>query len=158
MPLRRAVPMTDRVRAGTSAPQRERKPLVTFRKTTLGLSARSAPLLVSGTWRSVMKVKNWPRHRLVWRMSLTPAAVVTGMATRRSSRRSAVARYCASVVSLQGCSTLRGDEKSEQIVDAGEGGAVAVLAERAGAVGLEDVEGETAQAGKHAGIGAEGGE
>jgi hypothetical protein len=58
-------------------------------------------------------------------------------------------------VSLQGCSTLRGDEKSEQIVDAGEGGAVAVLAERAGAVGLEDVEGETAQAGEHAGIGAD---
>src|ERR1700751_2923394 len=58
----------------------------------------------------------------------------------------------------QGCSTLWNDEKSEQIVDAGEGGAVAVLAERAGAVGLEDVKGETAQAGKHAGIGAEGGE
>jgi hypothetical protein len=37
---------------------------VTFRKTTLGLSARSAPLLVGGTWRSVMKVKNWLRHRL----------------------------------------------------------------------------------------------
>ena len=55
----------------------------------------------------------------------------------------------------QGCSTLWDDEKSEQIVDAGEGGAVAVLAERAGAVGLEDVEGETAQAGEHAGIGAD---
>lgn len=56
---------------------------------------------------------------------------------------------------IQGCSTLWDDEKSEQIVDAGEGGAVAVLAERAGAVGLEDVEGETAQAGEHAGIGAD---
>ena len=55
----------------------------------------------------------------------------------------------------QGCSTLWDDEKSEQIVDAGEGGAVAVLAERAGAVSLEDVEGETAQAGEHAGIGAD---
>ena len=54
----------------------------------------------------------------------------------------------------QGCSTLWDDKKSEQIVDAGEGGAVAVLAERAGAVGLED-EGETAQAGEHAGIGAD---
>jgi hypothetical protein len=47
------------------------------------------------------------------------------------------------------------DEKFKQIVDAGEGGAVAVLAERAGAVGLEDVKGETAQAGEHAGIGAD---
>ena len=55
----------------------------------------------------------------------------------------------------QGCSTLWDNEKSEQIVDAGEGGAVAVLAERAAAVGLEDVEGETAQAGEHAGIGAD---
>src|ERR1700761_2804482 len=56
---------------------------------------------------------------------------------------------------MQGCSTLWDDEKSEQIVDAGEGGAVAVLAERAGAVGLEDVEGESAPAGEHAGIGAD---
>ena len=55
----------------------------------------------------------------------------------------------------QGCSTLWDDEKSEQIVDAGEGGAVAVLAERSGAVGFEDVESETAQTGEHAGIGAD---
>ena len=55
----------------------------------------------------------------------------------------------------QGCSTLWDNEKSKQIVDAGEGGAVAVLAERAGAVGLENVEGEAAQAGEHAGIGAD---
>jgi hypothetical protein len=55
----------------------------------------------------------------------------------------------------QGCSTLWDDEESEQIVDAGEGGAVAVLTERAEAVGLEDVESETAQAGEHAGIGAD---
>ena len=57
--------------------------------------------------------------------------------------------------STQGCSTLWDNEKSKQIVDAGEGGAVAVLAERAGAVGLENVEGEAAQAGEHAGIGAD---
>jgi hypothetical protein len=55
----------------------------------------------------------------------------------------------------QGCSTLWDDEKSEQIIDAGKGGAVAVLAERAGAVGFEDIKGETAQAGEHAGIGAD---
>src|ERR1700758_793051 len=43
----------------------------------------------------------------------------------------------------------------ERTGEGSEGGAVAVLAERAGAVGLEDVEGETAQAGEHAGIGAD---
>ena len=40
-----------------------------------------------------------------------------------------------------------------RLSSAGEGGAVAVLAECAGLVGLEDVEGEAAQAGEHAGVG-----
>ena len=45
----------------------------------------------------------------------------------------------------------------EQFSDACEGGAVAVLAERVGLVGLEDIEGEAAQAGKDAWIGADAG-
>jgi hypothetical protein len=40
----------------------------------------------------VMEVKSWLRHRLVWRMNATPVLVVTGMASTRSSRHSAVVR------------------------------------------------------------------
>ena len=55
----------------------------------------------------------------------------------------------------QGCSTLWDTQEPEQVVDACEGGTVAVLAERVGAVGLEDVEGETAQSGEYARVGAD---
>ena len=54
----------------------------------------------------------------------------------------------------QGCSTLWIDEV-DQAIDAGECGAVAVLAERAGRVGLEDVEGVGSQAREDARIGAD---
>jgi hypothetical protein len=46
-------------------------------------------------------------------------------------------------------------EEIEQVVDACERGTVAVLAECVGTVGLEDVEAEAAQAGEHAGVGAD---
>jgi len=55
----------------------------------------------------------------------------------------------------QGCSTLRDSQHFEQFLDTDETGPVAVLAERVGLVGLEDVEGEAAQAGEHARIGAD---
>jgi len=45
--------------------------------------------------------------------------------------------------------------RKNQFSDACETGAVAVLAECVGLVGLEDVEGEAAQAGEHAGVGAD---
>lgn len=56
---------------------------------------------------------------------------------------------------VQGCSTLSDSEEIEQVVDACERGTVAVLAECVGTVGLEDVEAEAAQAGEHAGVGAD---
>ncbi len=55
----------------------------------------------------------------------------------------------------QGCSTLRDSEHSEQLSEACEAGPVAILAQGVGAVGLEDVEGEAAQSGEHAGVGAD---
>lgn len=48
---------------------------------------------------------------------------------------------------------LRYSNKSEQVVDTTEGGAVTILTGSACLVGLENVEGETAQAGEHAGVG-----
>src|ERR1700752_4892943 len=75
--------------------------------------------------------------------------------TLQKSSRQQYSAVISIAIEGQGCSMLWDDEKSEQIIDASEGGAVAVLAERAGAVGLENVEGETAQAGEHAGIGAD---
>jgi hypothetical protein len=61
-----------------------------------------------------------------------------------------------SAVRSHGCSTLRNSDEFEEVVDSCESGpvAVAVLAERVGLVGLEDVVGEAAQAGKHAGVGS----
>ncbi len=55
----------------------------------------------------------------------------------------------------QGCSTLWDNEHSEQFPDTCEAGTVAILAERVGAVGPENVEGEAAQADEHAGVGAD---
>jgi hypothetical protein len=49
---------------------------------------------------------------------------------------------------------LRYSNKPEQVVDTTEGGAVTILTGSACLVGLEDVEGETTQAGKHAWVGA----
>jgi hypothetical protein len=49
---------------------------------------------------------------------------------------------------------LRHSNEFEQIVDACESGTIAVLADGACLVGLEDVEGEASQAGEHAGVGA----
>ncbi len=57
-------------------------------------------------------------------------------------------------VFTHGCSTLSDDE-FEKAVDSSESGAVAVLAEGTGAVGLEDVEGEAAQASEYAGVGSD---
>ena len=51
------------------SPQSDRKPLVTFRKTTEGLISRSEMLLVGGTSRSARKTKNLVRHALIWRSS-----------------------------------------------------------------------------------------
>ena len=59
-------------------------------------------------------------------------------------------------VVAQGCSTLRDGEHSEQFFDACEAGALAILDERVGLVGLEGVEGDAAQAGEHARVGADG--
>ncbi len=47
--------------------------------------------------------------------------------------------------------------ESEQVVDTGESGAIAILGDGASLVSLEDVEGEAAQAGEHAGVGANAG-
>ena len=55
----------------------------------------------------------------------------------------------------QGCSTLLIDDEREQVVDACESGTASVLAERSGPVCLEDVEGEAAQSGEHARVGAD---
>lgn len=49
----------------------------------------------------------------------------------------------------------RNGDEFEQVVDACESGTVAVLTERVGLVGLEDVEGEAAQAGENARVGAD---
>ncbi len=87
--------------AGLGMPQSERKPLVTLRKMTLGRSARSEALLLGGTARSVRKVKNCARHRLVCRCNSAPASVMIGMASKRSRRRSALARYWANVLSFR---------------------------------------------------------
>jgi len=54
----------------------------------------------------------------------------------------------------QGCSMLWYSNQFEQVVDATECGAVTILTDGACLVGLEDVEGETTQAGEHAGVGA----
>ena len=43
----------------------------------------------------------------------------------------------------------------EQVVDASEGSAASVLAQCSGPICLEDVEGETAQSGEHARVGAD---
>jgi hypothetical protein len=59
-----------------------------------------------------------------------------------------------SAVRSHGCSTLRNSDELEEVVDSCESGPVAVLAERVGLVGLEDVVGEAAQAGEHAGVGS----
>jgi hypothetical protein len=40
----------------------------------------------------------------------------------------------------------------KQVVDTSEGGAIAVLADGACLVSLEDIEGEATQAGEHAGV------
>src|SRR3954453_14890998 len=45
----------------------------------------------------------------------------------------------------QGCSTLWDAEKVEEVIEAADGGAEAILGEGASAVGLEDVEGEAAE-------------
>jgi hypothetical protein len=57
----------------------------------------------------------------------------------------------------QGCSTLWDSNESEQVVESGESGAVAVLAEGTGAgfSGHEDVEGKAAQSGDDARIGSD---
>src|SRR5215213_1569777 len=57
----------------------------------------------------------------------------------------------------QGCSTLWDAEKVEEVIDATDGSAEAVLREGASAAGLEDVEGEAAEAGEEAGIAADAG-
>jgi len=54
----------------------------------------------------------------------------------------------------QGSSMLWYSNNFEQVVDTTESGAVTILTGRASLVGLEDVEGETTQAGEHAGVGA----
>jgi hypothetical protein len=54
----------------------------------------------------------------------------------------------------QGCSTLRNGDERGEVVDACEGGTVSVLTERAGSVGLEDLEAEATQSGEHAGLDA----
>src|SRR3954471_3344566 len=55
----------------------------------------------------------------------------------------------------QGCSTLWNAEEVEEAIEAVDGGAEAVLGERASAVGLEDVEGEAAEPGEDAGVDAD---
>lgn len=62
--------------------------------------------------------------------------------------------WCLNSGDTQDCSTLWINEV-DQAIDAGECGAVAVLTERAGWFSFEDVEGEGAQAGEHAGVGAD---
>src|SRR3954465_351931 len=55
----------------------------------------------------------------------------------------------------QGCSTLWNAEEVEEAIEAADGGAEAVLGERASAVGLEDVEGEAAEPCEDAGVDAD---
>ena len=55
----------------------------------------------------------------------------------------------------QGCPTLTNGGEGEQVLDACETGAVAVLAERVDLVRLENVEGEAAQTSEHVGVGAD---
>src|SRR5215218_10417670 len=55
----------------------------------------------------------------------------------------------------QGCSTLWNAEEVEEAMEAADGGAEAVLGERASAVGLEDVEGEAAAPCEDAGVDAD---
>jgi len=75
------------------------------------------------------------------------AAICRYFITTTSHFRCAARKWCAS----HGCSTLDCDEL-RQAIEASESGAISVLAQRAGAIGLENVEGKTAQAGEHAGI------
>lgn len=65
LPLRRAVPVTERYPAWIWAPQLDRKPLVTLRNTTEGRISRSDMLLVAGMSRLVRKTKNLPHQVLI---------------------------------------------------------------------------------------------
>jgi len=56
---------------------------------------------------------------------------------------------------MQGCSTLWKSDKPFEVFHARQRCTVAVLAESAHAVGLEDVEGEAAQAGEDSRVGAD---
>jgi hypothetical protein len=49
---------------------------------------------------------------------------------------------------------LRYGNKLEQVVETTEGGAVTILTDGGCLICLEDIEGETPQAGEHAGVGA----
>ena len=75
-PRRRAVSTTDRTLADSLAPHSDRKQLVTFRKTTQGLKARSEPLLVGGIARLVTKTNRFWRYFLMMRCSFSPAEAV----------------------------------------------------------------------------------
>jgi hypothetical protein len=52
-----------------------------------------------------------------------------------------------------GCSTLRTCQEGEEVIEACEGGTIAVLGECAGLIGFEDIESEAAQSGEDARVG-----